>query len=76
VETNTAVTSGGFGECRGARRIQIGYREKSDGRVFGGQPRAQRADATGADDGDAEFFACFQRGSSWCDNAERCLPLF
>jgi hypothetical protein len=57
------IGAGGFGERRGACRIQIRYREKSDGRVFGGQARAQGADATGADDGDAEFFAGFQRDS-------------
>jgi hypothetical protein len=58
------IGAGGFGECRGACRIQIGYREKFDGRVFCRQARTKRADAAGADDGDAEFFAGFQWDSS------------
>ncbi len=58
------IGAGGFGQCRGTSRIQIGNGEKTNGRVFGGQARAQRADAAGADDGDAEFLAGFQRDSS------------
>ena len=57
------ISAGGFSECSGTCGIQIGYREKFDGRMFGGQARAQRADAAGADDGDTEFFAGFQRDS-------------
>jgi hypothetical protein len=58
------IGASGFGECGGACRIQVGDGEESDGRMFGGQARAQRADAAGADDGDAEGFAFIQRGSS------------
>ena len=36
-----------------ACRVDVGNREEFDGRVFRCQPRAQTADAAGANDGDA-----------------------
>ena len=48
------VRAGLLGERAGARRIAVGDREKAHRRVLGGQPRAQRPDAPGADDRDAD----------------------
>jgi hypothetical protein len=44
---------GFFCQVARARRVDVGNREKFDGRVFRCQPRAQTANAAGADDGDA-----------------------
>ena len=72
VETNTAfdfrtrdhliVVGGvkvGAGQLRqlfGVGRILVGDGDEAHRRVLGGEPRAQRADAARADDGDAEVF--------------------
>jgi len=44
-------------ELFGIAAIEVGNRDKPDSRMLGGKPRAQRADAAGPDDRDAELFA-------------------
>jgi hypothetical protein len=48
------IRAGLCGERGGLVRVQIGDREKADARMLRGKPRAQRADAAGADHCDAE----------------------
>jgi hypothetical protein len=49
------VGAGLGGERAGARGIAIGDRQEPDGGMLGGKARAQRADAAGADDRNADI---------------------
>ena len=44
-----------LGERAGAGGITVGHRQEADRRMLGGKARTQRADAPGADDGDADI---------------------
>ncbi len=48
------VGAGLLGQRARAGGVAIGDRQKAHRRMLGGKPRAQRADAAGADDGDAD----------------------
>jgi len=47
------LRAGLFRELARPRRLRVGYRQKSDSRMLRRQPRAQPADASGADDGNS-----------------------
>jgi hypothetical protein len=51
------LRAGFLREIARTRRLGIGNGEKPDGGMLRRQPRAQRADATRADDGDSQFLA-------------------
>ena len=51
------LRAGLFCEIARAGRVGVGNRQEPDRRVLRRQPRAQPADAAGADDGDAQILA-------------------
>ena len=55
VAAGVEVRAGLLGQRLGARRVAVGNRQESDAGMLGGQPRPQRADAPGADHGDADL---------------------